>query len=219
MTDYVLMPGADYQNICDAVREKTGGTTLLRSGELAEEIQNIPTDGNDAFWDAYQQNGNRVNYYQHFVQDGWNDETFHPKYPIICKDGSTHGRSVFYNSRMTVIPVQVQVIGVSAKEMFNQCTKLETISWLVLENVPDCTGMFSGCSQLKNLNVEGSIGVDISFAAAEHLTIESMGKIIACLKDLKDQPTQTLTFHNAAGSKLSQEQIAYAVARNWTVAF
>jgi len=38
MTDMVMMPGADYQAICDAVRDKTGGTELLKSGELATLI-------------------------------------------------------------------------------------------------------------------------------------------------------------------------------------
>lgn len=45
MTDYVIMPGTDYQSICDAVREKTGGTDLLKSGDVAGRIQTINTGG------------------------------------------------------------------------------------------------------------------------------------------------------------------------------
>lgn len=41
LTDIVLMPGADYQAICDAVRAMTGWTALLKSGELAAAIRGI----------------------------------------------------------------------------------------------------------------------------------------------------------------------------------
>jgi hypothetical protein len=36
----------------------------------------------DAFWDAYQQNGERVHYTGAFAGFGWTDETFKPKYDI-----------------------------------------------------------------------------------------------------------------------------------------
>ena len=38
MTDYVLIPGADYKAICDAVRRKSGKTELLKSGVIPAEI-------------------------------------------------------------------------------------------------------------------------------------------------------------------------------------
>jgi hypothetical protein len=36
----------------------------------------------DAFWDAYQDSGDRANYNSAFAGLGWNDETFKPKYDI-----------------------------------------------------------------------------------------------------------------------------------------
>lgn len=39
----------------------------------------------DAFWDAYQENGNRTDYQMAFAGMGWNDETFQPKYDIKPK--------------------------------------------------------------------------------------------------------------------------------------
>lgn len=41
LTDYVIMPGTDYQSICDAVREKTGGTDVIKSGDMAGQIEGI----------------------------------------------------------------------------------------------------------------------------------------------------------------------------------
>lgn len=223
MTDYVLMPGAHYQAICDAVRERTGMKDTLRSGDLPQEILNISggtADGfYDAFWDAYQNNGERINYYQRFVQDSWNDATFCPKYPITCQGGSTNGRSVFSNSRISQIGVPVIITGIPAQETFNRCIRLEVISQLVLNGVTDCSGMFSGCSQLRELNVEGSIDVNFNLSAAEFLSDESVEKVLACLKDLTGQTTQTLTLHDAVAGRLSDEQKAGITAKNWTLAY
>lgn len=41
MTDQVLMPGADYQAICNAVRALTGGTAALKSGDIAGALQGV----------------------------------------------------------------------------------------------------------------------------------------------------------------------------------
>lgn len=47
LTDYVIMPGADYQAACDKLREKSGKTDPIRSGDLASEIEAVsaPTGG------------------------------------------------------------------------------------------------------------------------------------------------------------------------------
>jgi hypothetical protein len=41
LTDYVIMPGADYQAACDAIRAKTKKTDLIKSSELANEISSL----------------------------------------------------------------------------------------------------------------------------------------------------------------------------------
>lgn len=41
MTDQVLMPGADYQAICNAVRALTGGTAALTSGDIAGALAGV----------------------------------------------------------------------------------------------------------------------------------------------------------------------------------
>ena len=50
LTDMVIMPGVDYQAVCDAVREKTGGTEIIKSGDMAELIRGIKTGGGDEDW-------------------------------------------------------------------------------------------------------------------------------------------------------------------------
>ena len=41
MTDQVLMPGADYLAICNAVRALTGGTAALKSGDIAGALGGV----------------------------------------------------------------------------------------------------------------------------------------------------------------------------------
>ena len=45
LTEYVIMPGSDYQNICNSVRSKTGGADLLKSGEVSAAIDSIQASG------------------------------------------------------------------------------------------------------------------------------------------------------------------------------
>lgn len=45
LTDMVIMPGSHYQAICTAVRAKTGGMAVLKSGDLAAAISGIASGG------------------------------------------------------------------------------------------------------------------------------------------------------------------------------
>lgn len=41
LTDQVIMPGSDYQAICDATRNLTGKTETLKSGEISTELNSV----------------------------------------------------------------------------------------------------------------------------------------------------------------------------------
>lgn len=45
MSDYAYMPFSDYEDACDAIRSKTGKTDLIKSGDMASEIDSIQTGG------------------------------------------------------------------------------------------------------------------------------------------------------------------------------
>lgn len=45
LTDQVIMPGADYQGICDQTRRITGETGTLTSGEVVTKLSGIPAGG------------------------------------------------------------------------------------------------------------------------------------------------------------------------------
>lgn len=46
LTELVVMPGNDYQAICNSVRSKTGKTELLKSGDIAPAIDQIEVGNN-----------------------------------------------------------------------------------------------------------------------------------------------------------------------------
>ena len=41
MSNYAVMPYADYESACNAIRSKTGKAGLIKSGDLSAEINNI----------------------------------------------------------------------------------------------------------------------------------------------------------------------------------
>ena len=50
LTDMVIMPGADYQDACDAIREKDGSTAVIKSGDMGAKIRAIETGSPDALF-------------------------------------------------------------------------------------------------------------------------------------------------------------------------
>ena len=45
MTIYAVMPRADYEDACNAIREKTGSTDVIKSGDMGNRIRAIKTSG------------------------------------------------------------------------------------------------------------------------------------------------------------------------------
>lgn len=45
MTDYAVMPKADYVAACDAIREKTGDSEVIKSGELISKLNDVYNAG------------------------------------------------------------------------------------------------------------------------------------------------------------------------------
>lgn len=45
LTDMVIMPSADYLDACNAIREKTGSSAAIKSGELGSKIRSISSGG------------------------------------------------------------------------------------------------------------------------------------------------------------------------------
>lgn len=72
--------------IGNAIREKTGKTDLLTLDQMPEEIKSIETGSedsfHDAFWDVWQDNGQRKDYAAAFQNAYWTEKNFYPKYDL-----------------------------------------------------------------------------------------------------------------------------------------
>jgi hypothetical protein len=183
----VKLPTAGKYCDRDIVVTATGGSGGgYTQEEMDKAVSDAIEDGKqaeyDRFWDAYQQNGNRTDYYNRFTQDGWNDTTFNPKYPITCKGTST-AACAFTRLGATRIPVPVIIEGIQARETFYYATNLKTIDKLVLNGVTSFSSCFTGCSKLENITIEGSIDVSFNLSASAVLTAESAKNIIDHLTD------------------------------------
>ena len=172
----------------------------------------------DAFWDAYQENGQRTNYALAFFNRGWNDTTFCPKYDIIAVGNAN---SLFAFSKFTDTKVAINLTGATnINALFQNCTVMHTIRKLIVSNTtPFSSNSFDNCSALENITIEGTIAVSIGFPHSSLLTTDSVNSIINALKDLTGATSQTLTFHATVVEKLTDEQKATITAKNWTLVY
>ena len=130
----------------------TGSISDYETGRLTEWAE---------FWDSYQDNGNKTNYYWAFSGAGWNDITFKPKYDLRPADAqemfencaitdlksilenigvtlntsaATNVTMMFYNSKITHIPV-IDMSGLvedNTGAIFENCRDLIEIEKIIL---------------------------------------------------------------------------------------
>ena len=72
--------------IADNIRSKTGATEALTLDDMASGVNEVHSAGKkneyDAFWDAVQNNGARIDYKYAFAYNSWTPNNFFPKYDI-----------------------------------------------------------------------------------------------------------------------------------------
>lgn len=189
------------QKVFDAGREMglsdghfTGYQDGLAAGKKAQY---------DAFWDAFQNYGNKRHYYYAFAwgqrNDGWATDAYNPKYPIIadCNTGekSPHStQSIFhYSSRLEDVKVPITLKNGLANACFYRCRKLKNIPSLTLENITGFHNTFAECGELETLIVYGTIEADIDIHWSTKLSRESIDSIVAALSTTTSGLTCTLS--------------------------
>lgn len=77
-------------NIASAIRERTGKETTYTDEEMPAGVGEVYDAGKqaeyDAFWDAFQDYGNRTDYYRAFYGAYWTEKCFKLKYPIVASN-------------------------------------------------------------------------------------------------------------------------------------
>ena len=168
----------------------------------------------NAFWDAYQQNGNRTNYTYAFYGAGWTDENYNPKYPFAV----TAANGMFQGSYITdtKVPIDFTDVG-NNSQTFAWATRIVTIHKVIYAaNVALDSNAFSGCSKLENITVDGFLGSNMKFSDCPLLTHDSLMSIINHLATVSETKTLTLGATNLA--KLTDAEKTKATEKGWSLA-
>lgn len=164
LTDYVIMPGADYQDACDAIREKTGGTEMIKSGEMGGLIRGIISGipktvtqyGDEAVTEivanAFQGYTSLVSVYYPNVTY-INSNAFYKctalkeaKFP-----SATLIQGSAFRSCSALIEAIFPVASIFSGNIFQYCTALKTVDLPAATRVGSYT--FDGCSSLESVNL------------------------------------------------------------------
>lgn len=110
---------------------------------------------------------------------------------------------------------------VTTTNMFGDCIRLTDVTL----NIPSYTSqessinpIFSKCSGITNLTVNGELRAGLYLSASTNLTTDSLMSVINALVDLTGENSKTLTLGATNLAKLSDEQKAIATNKNWILA-
>ena len=215
----------NYAAIAQSIRDKTGQTTKYLPSEMAAAIQRIEGGSMDAFWDVYQQSGNRGSYEGAFYGSGWTADTFKPKYPVapngsatrifasnpivgdlrdycvLDLSGATNVSYAFYYSKFTHLGV-LDLSGVTAAGSYAQTfagmsnlVEIEQITFGATSG--SYSSVFNGASNLVKLTVAGEIKAGgLSFYPCTKLSRASIESVVAALST--ETSGLTITFSKAS---------------------
>ena len=143
------------------------------------------------FWDNYQDYGNRTDYNFAFCNEGWNDTTYNPKYPIIA---TSVNRLFFKNKQITDTKVPITIVGENPYGderyvylPFAYCSSLKTIpslTWSRELAVIDTQIIdFQGCEAIKHIGFNGELWGNVWLQNSDNIDDETLIQLVHCLKD------------------------------------
>ena len=116
---------SNYENAAAKIREKTNRQNGYKPSQLPSGIEDVFEAGkkaeSDAFWEAYQKQGERTNYEYAFA-DNWTNDTFKPKYDIVPV--GDYAATCMFQKTSLDIPAGLAHNGV--KLDLSQCTSLSS---------------------------------------------------------------------------------------------
>ena len=259
IAEQIILAKADY----NAVYAKGIEIGKSQGGDTEEAFERGKAAAEDAFWDGFQANGNRIGYLYAFTEQSnyeyWS-KGFTPKYPLdfsntayyadgtfiyfgakskkpidfaefIAKnniqlklttyDGYKNcmvvGKQTFYNSYFSHLP---RLYASQLNETFRSCSELVTIDYIHFSGTTNShNSPFIGCSKLENVTFGGqNKSTGLSFSNCSKLTVDSMLSLFDCLYDFSGSTAKSVTLGSTNLAKLTDEQKAIAIAKNWTLA-
>lgn len=139
--------------------------------------------------------------------------------PLLDTSNVVHFDEMFYNcSSLTTVPQFNTSSLYSAQLMFAGCSKLVSVPLLDFTNAKELRSMLLACSELAELGGFSNLSVSLDLSSSRKLTAESLMNVINEAKDLSETGSATLTLGNTNIAKLTEEQIAIATSKGWTLA-
>lgn len=140
--------------------------------------------------------------------------------PLLNTANVVHFDEMFYNcTSLTTIPQFDTSNLYSAQLMFGGCSKLVKIPLLDFTKAEQLRSMLLGCSELTDLKGFTNLAVNLDLSSSRKLTADSIMSVINEAKDLSETGgTATLTLGSTNIEKLTEEQIAIASFKGWTLA-
>ena len=233
MADKVLQLKQDFDDVYEAGKQSGGGNNT-------EAFEN----GKKEVWKGITCDGTRVHYGNAFAYQDL--DYFYPCYDMqptnagymfaqtrnggtldfvdrLEKCGVTLDFSkatsmarTFYVSGVTRLGVIDCRSTTALDYLYATSTYLHTIELMIVDANNTYNNSFSGTSELANIEFEGEIGNNISFANCTKLTHDSLMSIINHLQ-VKTSGTFTLSFGSTNLAKLSNEEKAVATQKGWTL--
>ena len=203
------------EEIQSMVDDLPSATDVFNDGKTAGIEEGKQAERN-TFWDVYQTSLGG-NYSGAFGSFGWTDETYNPKYTIVCDNGNAE--MAFRNAQITTTKVPIEIRVASAGMMFSNCKLLKTIPYIGFFGVTNTGSIFSGCNELENVTFGGEITTGFGFGNCSKLTNASVQSYLDHLVDLTGQTSQKVVFASAVGNQLTEAQKAAFTAKNYTVVY
>lgn len=201
-------------------------TTAEKLQLIAENEQKVFDAGKEAehaaFWDAYQQNGQRTDYATAFSSSCWTPALFHPTHPLTVGNGYMLFRN---NQKVNAAmlaqgewdfsacwSLQYGFVGcfqleevadlgatVTLESCFADCTHLKSVQRLHLPPAENgiVTNLFWNCPQLTEVSVVGTLRAgNLGLQKSPLLSRASIEGLVAALSD--EVTGQTLTLSQTA---------------------
>lgn len=139
--------------------------------------------------------------------------------PLLNTANVVHFDVMFYNcSSLTVIPQFNTSSLYSANLMLAGCSKLISVPLLDFTNAKELRSILLACSELVELGGFTNLSVNLDLSSSRKLTAESLMNVINQAADLSETDNATLTLGTTNIAKLTEEQIAIATSKGWTLA-
>ena len=207
-------------------------TTAEKLTTIAENQQKVYDAGHEAgylagakseydrFWDEFQNKGGKASYFYAFYGDRFNDETYNPKYDIVCSNGSVvDGRTMFYGSPITDTKVAIFAFH-SLDQAFRSAKSLKTIRRLdVSAYTKTMNETFYQCEALETLTMTGTLVASVDLSYSPLLTKDSITSVINTMSATATGQTATFSQTAVNNAFTTEEWNALkATKSNWTIA-